>query len=313
MSQNGTHRYPFESAQTRQTRDEAEKIMKLFLARLGVADSATITAADRELLLDFTTNCHLNISWYDNARKRQVWWYRCFVVLTGLLVLGTPLAIILTYRADSQALTAQVGVIIAGVLSAHRLLCTTLERRNLAHHFWKAQADLKSILYTFEDTWDGRATVADEGSATLSDEFRADLRAHLERARGVKHSEQEAFFKRYSGAFSNLAEIVGLTGQQATQIAQVFSTERDKLREPLTTVREQVAELDTRRQATIARRDQVIAELDTLADDSREHSAARKSALTSSLSMLHSQEMAIELELTTARTRLERLQHEAGR
>jgi hypothetical protein len=155
-------RYSFETRPTRQTEEAARQMLRTFLLRLGLGDTdqARLGPGDRKALLTFTTVCHLNVHWYDRQRKREQHWYRGFALFTALVLIGTPLAIFWAHHLDAQAQTAQVGVIIAGVLGAHRMLSTMFEKRNLVRHFWRAQADLKTLLYSFEDTWRGRLVAA---------------------------------------------------------------------------------------------------------------------------------------------------------
>jgi hypothetical protein len=44
------------------------------------------------------------------------------------------------------------------------MLSTMFDKRNLVRHFWRAQADLKTLLYSFEDTWRGRTVNAEKES-----------------------------------------------------------------------------------------------------------------------------------------------------
>jgi hypothetical protein len=154
--------YSFETRPTRQTEEAARQMLRTFLLRLGLGDTdqARLEPDDRKALLTFTTVCHLNVHWYDRHRKREQQWYWGFALFTMLVLIGTPLALFWAHRLDAQAQTAQVGVIIAGVLSAHRMLSTMFDKRNLVRHFWRAQADLKTLLYSFEDTWRGRLVAA---------------------------------------------------------------------------------------------------------------------------------------------------------
>jgi hypothetical protein len=167
-------RYSFETRPTRQTEEAARQMLRTFLLRLGLGDTdqARLEPGDQKALLAFTTVCHLNIDWYDRRRKREQHWYRGFALFTALLLMATPLALFWAHQLDAQAQTAQIGVIIAGVLSAHRMLSTMFEKRNLVRHFWRAEADLKTLLYSFEDTWRGRlvatAQAPDENSNVQS-------------------------------------------------------------------------------------------------------------------------------------------------
>jgi hypothetical protein len=155
-------RYSFETRPTRQTEEAARQMLRTFLLRLGLGetDQARLAPADRKALLTFTTVCHLNIHWYDRHRKREQHWYWGFALFTALVLVATPLTIFWAHLLDARAQTTQIGVIIAGVLSAHRMLSTMFEKRNLVRHFWRAQADLKTLLYSFEDTWRGRLVTA---------------------------------------------------------------------------------------------------------------------------------------------------------
>jgi hypothetical protein len=52
--------------------------------------------------------------------------------------------------------TAQVTALLTGLLAVHKSLSSWLDKRKVIGNFWKAESDLKTKLYAFEDKWKGK-------------------------------------------------------------------------------------------------------------------------------------------------------------
>ena len=313
MSKTADTRYSFETAPTRQTLQRASEMTQKLLLRLGLDASASerIGDEDHRLLRAFATACHLNIDWYDRHRKRQQRLYLAFGIFTGLLVLAMPGAIFLAHSKASDALAGQIGVIITGMLSAHRALSSALEKRNMARHFWKAQADMKSILYAFEDRWRNRATQAssatsDDGarpadaislSIIFAPEFIEDLIQKTREAQDVKEQEQEVFFSQADTPFSNIAEILGIAHRSSKDFTE--AAEEDKRQRASRTAR--VRELTATMRTIERQRDSLSRELEGLEEASDERARDRQRNLRSTLEGLERREMELEIDLAVAR------------
>jgi hypothetical protein len=311
MTEPNDTRYSFESTPTRRTLDQAAKMLYKLLLRLGVdpAHIERISEADRRALIAFTSACHLNIEWYDRSRRRHQRMYWGFAVFTALVVVGLPVAISLT-SAASKAFTAQIGVIITGVLSAHRLLASSFEKRNLARHFWKAQADLKSILYSFEDKWRGHTVDAEpppelpDGAFLLfAPAFLAALDENTQQAEKVKSEEQQLFFARSEGSFSSISEILGLAYKQGSGVVESMQQDQ-KIR---TDLRGQVKELE----AVVVTLGSQLADLEQqvrqLESSTSSVDQSHRQSLLSTIDSLRRRCLDKELELTAARSKLSRL------
>lgn len=309
MTQTDSHRYSFEDKPTRRTRDEAREMLKVFLGRLGLDAKARqrISAENERDLLAYTTACHLNISWYDRSRKREQRWYWGFALFTFVLLLATPVAIMGAHSVKSTALTAQIGVIIAGVLSAHRMLSTMFEKRNLVRHFWKAQAELKSLLYSFEDRW--RDAMVDASQTTgesvvLKPEFIEDLRGQIQKARQITQGEQEDYFARYDTAFSNLAEILGFAHKQSSEVVSAFHVQRARRAEALAQATTELHELEARKDAIARQLRELERELGALESASGTLEEARKTAVLGAIQSLHGDELDTSFRLSAAQARI---------
>lgn len=301
MSRAEETRYSFENVPTRQTKQRAADMVEKLLLRLGVdADDQEQLGEDaRRSITAFATACHLNIDWYARSRARQRRLYLLFGIFTGLLVVAIPVAVFLTANA-SEALAGQFGVIITGVLSAHRALASTLDKRNMERHFWKAQADLKSILYSFEDKWRDCVLAEADGEVTCTPEFLQDLQRCTRESEEVKNDEQEVFFSTRSSPFTGLADILGVAGDTSSSI---MDSAQQRRRERVIKLTE-VSEMEATLQALRGQRDKLEGEVTALKDATGEHDIARREAIESALDSLQRRIVTEEVDLAIARSKL---------
>lgn len=302
--------YSFESKPTRQTEEQARQMLRTFLVRMRVDPDVleSLPEEDRQTLVTYATVCHLNIHWYHRRRQREQSWYFGFACFTVALLAGTPLAIFWAHQAAPQALGAQIGVIAAGLLSAHRTLSTMFEKRNLVKHFWRAEADLKTILYSFEDTWRGRA-LASTSPVELKREFMDDIVRQIQQARQIKRTEQDEFFAQYESAFSNLGEILGAVQKTSTDTASALTAQKVKQAERIVQVQDEIADLEARAQAIehdLADLERELA--DGAARTGTEPERARHAAVLAAVETLHRERLEIKRTLSAARSRYQRLE-----
>ncbi len=194
----GNTTYNFEkkgSSESLRTRQKAEEELEKFAVRVDFNDIDY--SKHKDVLLDYIIQHHLNIEWYTKRRKKE----RClrvfFTAITLLLLLGIPFALYFIYKlaGDTEILTAQITAILTGLLAVHKALSSWLDKRKLIGNFWKASADLKENLYSFEDKYKGKAVT--EGNE-LSQEFLEDINNGIKQARQIVKEEQKAFFEGYS-------------------------------------------------------------------------------------------------------------------
>lgn len=308
MSRRDDTRYSFETQPTRHTLRRARDMVEKLLLRLGTPDPGPelerLSDGDRRSLMAFATNCHLNIDWYARSRKRQRRLYWIFGAFTGVLVLAMPVAIFFTHSRASDALAGQIGVIITGVLSAHRALASTLEKRNMERHFWKAQADLKSILYSFEDKWRGCA-LADPGPADaaplrFADGLIKDLQKLTRSAQDVKNQEQEQFFSQVSTPFTGIAEMLGVVGSSGSTFLE---SSRQRKRQRANEVNK-VNEMEVTERALQAQLDDLESQLEALEGATEARDIARRKAVQSAADKLQSRLLSHQIELEVARSKL---------
>jgi hypothetical protein len=88
---------------------------------------------------------------------------------------------------------------LTGLLAVHKSLSSWLDKRKVIGNFWKAESDLKTNLYAFEDKWKKHAVdVSIENGVTinkLKEEFLKELRAATLVARAILQDEQSKFFE----------------------------------------------------------------------------------------------------------------------
>ena len=238
MCQNRQQNYAFERHDTRnldllqepKQDDEVE-----FARRLGfdLKDESQCSPRARRVIGEFVEAVHRNILWYVKRRKREVGWYRCYMGLTaGMVVIVPAVSVLIPAQAldsvlqpeatvagtapdvpTSVVVSAQLTALIAGIYGIHRLFSTWLFRRNSAHAFWKASAELKEILYGIEGRWRGQTLI----DGALDHNFLRDLTQAKAAAQEIVKSERNTFFAAYEKVSADLQGIVtkGTTGAAA--------------------------------------------------------------------------------------------------
>jgi hypothetical protein len=180
----------------------ADQTLGAFAERLGIAKTP---ATLKELLRDYVLEIHLNIDWYVRRleRERALQWM--FTMFSVVLLIGIPPLIAwLSHRDDTKTVwtAAQITAMITGILAIHKTLAAWVDKRQLFGHFWRTSAELKELLYSFEQRWHGKA-LADTAPGTASGtapgtapnpEFVQALQADVARARQIVRAERQGFY-----------------------------------------------------------------------------------------------------------------------
>jgi hypothetical protein len=128
---------------------------------------AVLSAEERKVLLNFILNHHKVISRYQQLRKRERLWRALFTAVSLLLLGGLPFLIFLVGSGAEQTtpelITTQLTALITGLVAVYKSLSSWLDKRKVVGNFRKAEADIKSKLYAFEDKWRGKAVQSRNG------------------------------------------------------------------------------------------------------------------------------------------------------
>lgn len=169
--------------------EDATRYREVFLQRLET--TLPQDAAIEKLLLDFATDVHLNIAWYKRAlrRERRVW--HGLLGLTLALIVATPLGVFLMAKRAEAGVASEITTVLTGLFALYRVVVAAFDRRERFALFHEAGAELKEILYRFEQDWRGRV-VAENFAA-----FTAALKKAIADARIVVKQEQKQFFRTF--------------------------------------------------------------------------------------------------------------------
>jgi hypothetical protein len=205
--------YRKESVGDHRTPDLADRDMHVLLERLQINVVPPKDSEDHALIRRFCTDVTVNIAWYagklDGERMLQTFWTVAAVVL-GIAVLALTIVPTLRYGSihrdpGGQIIAAQIGVLGAGALGTLQMLSSVVDVKARVGAFWKASADLKELLFTFEDRWKGRAAGQD---AKLTNDFKMAVLEAVQQARRISREERDAFF----GSYRSPAEVLSTVG-----------------------------------------------------------------------------------------------------
>jgi hypothetical protein len=241
--------YAFESEDTRgalrnkgRAREEAQRIA----GRLGFNDEIPATNFGQPLL-ELATHCNLAIAWYEGKIKKEVWARRgyFFVSLGTLLLIPITLYLIGNFSRLGQptAVTAQMSAVLTGLLAFQRGVSAWLDRRQIVGAYAKASSDLKTLLYTFEQTWD---TMATDSSHAV--EFTSALRTITAKSRDIVRLETEAYYQTLSYPTLDLGSLVKSAASDAGTLIHTFGTPTSSVNDvaaaKIAQLRQRVGELD---------------------------------------------------------------------
>ncbi len=194
--------YSFENEKTTiRKREDAEMELKIFLKRLGFLDSLPMNyPIHKELLIQYVIDVHLNIFWYEKAKKKEQKRIKTYGVSSLALLLLIPFAIWYisnNSKAENlEAVMTQVTALITGLLAVHKAFSTWIDKRKFIGQFWKAAADLKENLYHLEEAWN-KGKAVDEDNHFTEDFIRA-IKNSLAKARKITTAERAQYFQTFS-------------------------------------------------------------------------------------------------------------------
>jgi hypothetical protein len=223
--------YGFESKGRRQFagRDAENAALRELGARLQIPDAVLdhLAVEERRLLLNFILNHHKVISRYQELRARETRLRVLFTALSIALLGALPLLIFFVgSKADGTAaqVTSQLTALITGLVAVQKSLSSWLDKRKVLGNFRRAEADVKSNLYAFEDKWTGKAVTSASGAQqraedrrghALGAEFLLEARAAIAEARRIVEAEESEYFQAVTYPSIDLMGMLRDTGDSA--------------------------------------------------------------------------------------------------
>jgi hypothetical protein len=205
------HPYSFESGGGLRAAEAAEDHLRRLEARLGFREAFPADVF-RVRLRDLVINCHLSIDWYQRKIKREIrrrFWYFAFSLALLALI---PVALLLAtkYLPEGADTTTKIAAVLTGLLAFYRGISAWLDKRQVVAGYSKAMSDLKELLYTFEQKWDGAATMPEREG-----EFVQAIRDAIAASRSIVRQETHQYFCALAYPTFDIADMLSASGQQA--------------------------------------------------------------------------------------------------
>lgn len=182
----------------RRTREHAGQELEILKQRLRIPNEAKLPEELEKLLLRYCTETTLNILWYERARRREqrAMHLRTYLMI-GLMTVALGLICVSAFRPVENSAAQGSAVfpfafLAGGALTVLQVVAGLGDNKARLAIFWKASADLKEALYTFEHKWHGR--VYQGTPLSLSGDFDAAVSEELRLASTVTRSERLEFF-----------------------------------------------------------------------------------------------------------------------
>lgn len=242
--------YAFEAGSRTSFRDKQRAVQEKTKLTRRLGFSRPPPAAVDGRLLELAVHCHLAIDWYQRRLREEVRARRryFFLSLTLLAVIPALLYLLVPQASEGHAaavVTAQLSAVVTGLLAFQRGVSAWLDKRQVVGGYSRAASQLKTILYSFEQTWEGHAE--DAGHAA---EFVAAIKDAIQRCREVVRVETDSYFQTLSYPSLDLGSLVRTSSLDAGRLLPTFvpdaisDVERASAR--LDQLRRKVAELDER-------------------------------------------------------------------
>lgn len=243
--------YKFEDLtrkRTVRTPADAEHALSVFAMRLAIPDSVVVREVLLAPLQHYVIEIHLNIDWYVRRIERERRLQLMFTAFSVVLLIGIPplIALLSQVGKDTMNTAAVITAMITGILAIHKTLAAWLDKRQLFGHFWRTSAELKEVLYSFEQTWTGQVV----SGQTVQPDFLLAIQSDIARAREIVRAERQGFYELYQSpafdVFQRLNEALS-QGQSLSQQFRTPSAEKRAARAQAAIEREHSAEAARRR------------------------------------------------------------------
>ncbi|MCI4668174.1 MAG: hypothetical protein MRZ79_08555 [Bacteroidia bacterium] len=202
-------------------RDEtkAQEELKVFMGRLGLPND--VPEDLKEELLNYVTDVHLRIGWYNKKLSREKTLRNLYITITVALLGILPLLIFgmsSTEVTDNWVAFLTAGL--SGLIGVHKGFSSWLEQRRVISSFWKAMADLKEALYELEDNFK-KGKAGAWGAKEIEDLLKS-LKLGSKFAQRVERKERDEFFKNYKTPKFDLLSSLSSTGKKAEDVTELY-------------------------------------------------------------------------------------------
>lgn len=245
--------YNFENEGRRQFPDKPSEddALRDFKKRLEIADDVELTRDHRNLLLEFILNFHKLISYYQQRRKKENSLRWGFTFLSLFLLAAIPCLIywVTFYQSDeihAGIVVSQLTAVLTGLISVQKSISSWLDKRKIVGNFWKAESELKTKLYTFEDKWKGQAFVISTNATikTLKESFLIEVKVAIADSRAIVQEEQSKFFEAQIYPSIDLGDVLKSAGITAKDIVTAHAAPPPKESSELELIKKRNQELE---------------------------------------------------------------------
>jgi hypothetical protein len=216
FEENGRRQFPDKNSE-----DAALKEFKDRLEIKGIADDD-----HRDVLLNFILNYHKVISRYEELRTKEIRWRGVFTGLSLFLLFAIPFLIFKI--SNNDGVVPQLTAVLTGILAVHKSFSSWLDKRIVVGNFWKAESDLKTKLYSFEDKWKGKSTEAlsekEPDKFKLKIDFLKEASAAIAEARAIVQDEQTKFFAAVTYPSIDIGQMLKDSGETAKGLVSAHAS-----------------------------------------------------------------------------------------
>ncbi len=213
--------YDFELDAQRGTRADAQTVLPKLISRLGLVTSdypMLNLPLPRRDLENLIIHCHLNIRYYQKRLKEENTWRWGYVGATVAIVLTVPF--LMKYLSEKSANVVMATTFLSAIYGAHRVATGWFEKRRVSSHFAKASAELKNVLYSFEQHWDEVRLL----TFARAREFERELRAVVGRCKAIVDQERIDYYRIVENVPKyEVDTILGTARSAALNYAKTFS------------------------------------------------------------------------------------------
>lgn len=184
------------------TREEAEKVVGVFLKAVGIRnDLKDFTALDTDILLRLMEQTVLNIHWYNGKIERGCVLYNIYLVLTVGLMLSIPLLAIGVHSmiggTSDLSWPGTVIAVLTSLLAAQGLMKQAYDHRFRFAAFWEARSKITTAYLDLIACWRAHSDCVAPGPASklvLTPDFRSAIERTIEKAETILAEEKRIFF-----------------------------------------------------------------------------------------------------------------------
>lgn len=147
--------YDFEGGGRRKlSEEEVDSALEEFGNKLGFEISDILEYKDD--LVEYIINHHKLISRYQELRRNEQMKRSGFVLSSFFLLIFIPVGFSVWSKNDPKN-AELIMAALTSLLAIQKSMSSWLDKRKVIGGFWKAESDIKSLLYEFEGKWENKA------------------------------------------------------------------------------------------------------------------------------------------------------------